>query len=67
MFSMFGRTTSKARDKNREAQRKKTELRLGQITSAVCRRGDENHNCSPFHPCHDNCPVIMPPVPGAGR
>lgn len=61
VLKMFNRGAPKP-DKAVGGGREKTTARLNQITSSVCRRGSHNDvKCSPYVPCMDVCPVIMPP------
>jgi hypothetical protein len=68
MLKMLGLASRKAQDEKSETLRKRAEFRLSQFTQPVCRRGEEGRNCSPFHPCHDICPVYtLPPVSANGE
>lgn len=61
VLNMFRRSQA-APPKMPGAAQAKTTRRLSQITQSVCRRGEHNDaRCSPFAPCYDICPVIMPP------
>lgn len=52
----------KSRSGRTEDARNKAALRLSQITKSACRRGTHHdEKCSPYVPCSEVCPFIMPP------
>lgn len=62
VLNIFNRAATSRSSQTDEA-RSKTALRVNQITNSVCRRGLHNDlRCSPYVPCTDVCPVIMPPA-----